>query len=391
LANFGGYYFAVVATNSSFASDASNWVYVNYYNGSLLQPPVLSAPQNVTTNLIPLTWNSIPNATTYLIYRSTSFITNLTGLTPVGTPTSPTYTDNIAAFGLGTYYYAVVASNASSNSSMSNCQGVVTLIGQTVVTVISTSNAQVQLQWVALFGADAYYIFRGTSPTFYATGMAATNASLSTTFTDFVPAYGTYYYVVVGMNGTLMVNGTSSAVVSATCSAPQSGNSGGNSNGGNNNKNSNNNNNNNSTSTQMPAWVLPVVIGAVAGGGAAVAAVVVLQKRKGTAGKGARIKQSTLLSKKAKPKKEPAKGTGEGAVTREEPKKSAEETAKEEAETAAKPTAVVTKREKISAEEIKRARDELQRKAKKYKPKKKAPSKGKSSKKGKGFWSNIPT
>ncbi len=73
-----------------------------------------------------MTWTLSPGATVYYVYRSTSFITTISGLIPVIT-TGDNYTQDTVTQD-GTYYYAIVAGSPLGNRSISNCQGVVVAI-----------------------------------------------------------------------------------------------------------------------------------------------------------------------------------------------------------------------------------------------------------------------
>jgi hypothetical protein len=90
-----------------------------------LTPPVLNltTPDPTTTGTITLVWNSVPGATSYSVYENTTMITSVAGDTPVENTTTTTYT----ATGLapGTYNYVVTANNATSESAISNVQGVI--------------------------------------------------------------------------------------------------------------------------------------------------------------------------------------------------------------------------------------------------------------------------
>ncbi len=62
------------------------------------------------------------NVTNYKVYRNTSQITDVSGLTPIATVTENYYTDHVTTS--GTYWYAIVATNET-NSPISNSESVV--------------------------------------------------------------------------------------------------------------------------------------------------------------------------------------------------------------------------------------------------------------------------
>jgi hypothetical protein len=68
----------------------------------------------------------VTGATSYNVYRETSPISSEVGLTPIATPASASWTDFVSAN--GTYWYAVVASNSSCDSPVSNSVNVTAAI-----------------------------------------------------------------------------------------------------------------------------------------------------------------------------------------------------------------------------------------------------------------------
>ena len=72
--------------------------------------------------IIELNWSAVGGATIYHIYRATSSIITIDGMSPIGTSFTNNYTDRVPTNGI--YYYVVVAGNASGNSSISNCEWV---------------------------------------------------------------------------------------------------------------------------------------------------------------------------------------------------------------------------------------------------------------------------
>ncbi len=88
----------------------------------ILEP--ISSPD--TDGIIDLNWNYVENATSYFVYRDTNLITSVAELTPIGTTTTNSYQDIITTNGL--CYYVIIANNADSNSSISNCESVEVVI-----------------------------------------------------------------------------------------------------------------------------------------------------------------------------------------------------------------------------------------------------------------------
>ena len=90
-------------------------------------------PNPSETGLISLSWTKIIGATKYYLFRQTSSFDNVSALTPIAEPTLNFYTDNITTN--GTYFYRVIATNGTHNSSLSN-------IVKVTVAIPSSSNPQ---------------------------------------------------------------------------------------------------------------------------------------------------------------------------------------------------------------------------------------------------------
>ena len=135
--------------NPTIAVDKFGYIYIAWedatdYNGAgtdfdifykrtvdLQIAPVLSTilPNPNLDGNITLNWSTVENATMYYIFRDLSLFTSIGGRTPIGATPQTNYTNT----GLmsGTYYYAVVASNATHNSSLSNCESVLVQLPDT--------------------------------------------------------------------------------------------------------------------------------------------------------------------------------------------------------------------------------------------------------------------
>ena len=72
--------------------------------------------------IIYLDWNKSTGAINYYIYRNTSNIISLDGLTPIANVSTTYYKDIIK--NVGKFYYVIVASNGTTNGSLSNCVNV---------------------------------------------------------------------------------------------------------------------------------------------------------------------------------------------------------------------------------------------------------------------------
>jgi hypothetical protein len=116
----GVYYYAVIADDTVRNSSISNCEQVNV-TPPIPTPPVLTSIESLN-DLVTLTWTISDYATIYYIYRSTSNITSVIGLTPIDTTNDLYYLDQVESS--GTYYYVIVAGNIYGNSTKSNCKNV---------------------------------------------------------------------------------------------------------------------------------------------------------------------------------------------------------------------------------------------------------------------------
>ncbi len=91
--------------------------------------PILDAigPNPSTDGKVYLYWEKSFGAENYSIYRDTSIIISLTGLTPIRKTTDLNSSDTLVTS--GTYYYVVTASNSEGEGSISNCEPVVVNLG----------------------------------------------------------------------------------------------------------------------------------------------------------------------------------------------------------------------------------------------------------------------
>jgi hypothetical protein len=156
-----------------------------------------------------LTWNFVEEATNYIIYRSLSPITDVSGLPAIITGLlDTTYQDTVASN--GTYYYVVVATNIAGNSPISNCESVVVAIDPYAVppnapvlsaSEIPSSSGNITITWNSIVGATNYIIYRSTIPI----TEARVQFVLIYRITDLIYqdtglSNGTYYYAVVATN-----------------------------------------------------------------------------------------------------------------------------------------------------------------------------------------------
>ena len=168
--------------------------------------PVLVSitPTPSINGIISLNWSAVTGAASYKVYRNSSAITDVTGLTPIATPSVNYTTDSLAAS--GTYWYAVVATNASGDSVVSNSQSVVVAISplrqSSAAITPNPSTGSVQLNWNAVAGATSYKVYRNSSAITDVTGWTPIATPSVNYTTDSLAASGTYWYAVVATNAT---------------------------------------------------------------------------------------------------------------------------------------------------------------------------------------------
>ncbi|HUX98240.1 MAG TPA: hypothetical protein VMV49_01685 [Candidatus Deferrimicrobium sp.] len=114
-------------------NNTGNAAYVGTFTGVPNMVPITPNPS--LTGTINLNWNIVYQATFYYVYRNTSFISSVAGLTPLTTSNTNTYQDIILLN--GTYFYAVLGSNSTWNSTLSNCVNVTVTIPPAAPTLSS--------------------------------------------------------------------------------------------------------------------------------------------------------------------------------------------------------------------------------------------------------------
>jgi len=146
---------------------------------------------------ISLTWNSVSDATEYVVKRSLSFEGPYINLATVG---KARYVDSGLVNGT-TYYYAVSAINGlgeSPNSSVVSSTPVAPAVGTPTQILATPGDSQVSLAWSAVDGASGYYIKRSTvngGP------YSLLNSTVGTSYIDTAVDNGiVYYYVVSAFN-----------------------------------------------------------------------------------------------------------------------------------------------------------------------------------------------
>lgn len=170
-------------------------------NGAPAPTPVPIAPTlnpiSTSTNSYTVSWNSVANATSYVLQQDvTSSFTNPT-IVSQGTALSKSFS-NVPN---GTYYYRVFASNQTGNSPYSNIQKVVINVqpgpvaAPTLGQINNPSDAsQYTISWSSVSNASGYTLQESTDNTFQSASTIFQGTGTSYQVTG--RSAGTYYYRV---------------------------------------------------------------------------------------------------------------------------------------------------------------------------------------------------
>ena len=205
------YYYVVRAVSAAGSSVDSAEV-------SATTPAGTAAPTNLavtatTSTKVTLSWDSVSDATSYQLRRST---TPGGSYAPVASTAATTLTDTTAAPGTA-YYYVVAATGPAGTSANSNEATATTLtVPSPPADVVATPTAatKVSVTWDSVGGATAYEVWHATT----AGGAYTKKATVSgTSYLHTTVAPGTAnYYVVRSVTAT----GTSANSAQATATTP---------------------------------------------------------------------------------------------------------------------------------------------------------------------------
>ncbi len=183
-------------------------------------PPPSAAPAALAATAgnrrVVLTWQAVPTATGYRVFRST---TGTFPATPLASPSGTSYTDTAVTNGT-LYQYTVAAFNAGGNGPAAELVTATPMAPPAAPTDVAATAgaAQVSVSWSPSPGATSYKVYRGTTAGGQGSAAVATGLPAGP-FVDGGRTNGvTYFYVVTAVN--TYGESARSSEVSGTPSAP---------------------------------------------------------------------------------------------------------------------------------------------------------------------------
>jgi len=194
------YYYKVKAKNKSGTSAYSSIAYETTEESDTLSAPTGLRAEAESSSRIDLKWDSVSDATSYLVYRATSSSGTFEKI-------ATTKTTSYRNFDLAddtTYYYKVKAVNSSEKSDFSSTVRDTTEESDTLsapkdLSAKVESSGKIYLNWDSVSGATSYYIYRATSSSGIYSRIASTTTTSSYTNTG-LSNDTTYYYKVKAVN-----------------------------------------------------------------------------------------------------------------------------------------------------------------------------------------------
>lgn len=188
------YYFAVrpyFYSDATYVGKMSETVYNNEY---LVAPTGVNASYDPSTGQATITWDKVPGADRYEVYRATS--ENGTYAMIYSNTGTRFVTSNMSAG--GTYYFKIKAindDNAAGNSPFSAVVAVTASdLGTPVVSSGIDSQGRIMLTWEYIQGADGYEVYRSNSSTGTFTRLSSQTGN--TFYNGSVNPGQVYYYKV---------------------------------------------------------------------------------------------------------------------------------------------------------------------------------------------------
>ncbi len=176
-------------------------------NGSTTTPPptnvpvapVLNTISSTTSGNYTVSWNSVANATVYLLQQDTTASFSNPQTVYKGASLSKAFSNQPA----GTYYYRVLASNTKGPGPFSNIKNItvspiVVPVAPVLNDISSTTSGNYTVSWNSVPNAVEYLLQQDTSSSFNNPQAVYFGSALSKSFSNQVD--GTYYYRVLASN-----------------------------------------------------------------------------------------------------------------------------------------------------------------------------------------------
>ncbi|HHV65407.1 MAG TPA: hypothetical protein GXX46_10105 [Peptococcaceae bacterium] len=193
------YYYKIRAVNSAGQSPDSSSVSATTFSNAAPSIPTNLEANPLSSSQIELTWSAASRATSYEIYRSTSYSGTYSKIATVST----TYYTNSGLSAGTTYYYQIRAINSAGPSSFTSIVSATTLAKNVPaapqnLTATALSPSEISLTWSAVNSANSYTIYRSTTSngSYSVIKTVTTNSYTDTGLTENT----TYYYRVKASN-----------------------------------------------------------------------------------------------------------------------------------------------------------------------------------------------
>ena len=199
-------------TLTATVGDLSDSVKIVVESGELVAPTV-KITNDTETGKPKLTWNDVPGAAEYKVYRATS----KSGTYKLQKTTTDTSYVNTSAVAEKTYYYYVVAvSAAGTKSDKSTIVSRMCDLAQPQIKLTNiASSGKIKVSWDAVDGAAEYKVYRATSEN---GTYSLVKTTTSTSYTNTSAAAGkTYYYKVRAIADNTSANSAYSEIDSLIC------------------------------------------------------------------------------------------------------------------------------------------------------------------------------
>ncbi|MDO8640891.1 MAG: hypothetical protein Q7R33_05055 [Nitrosarchaeum sp.] len=209
VSSLGTYYYRVKAQNLPAESD---WSTIESITFSLSAPINLTAVNAVIFGNIDTAWNTVIDATDYVLERDTNPGFSSPVIVYIGAINS--FTDSVLS--LGTYYYRVKAQNILGTSIESLSATVIVSLATPInlQAIAISPPGDINTSWNTVANATSYSLQRATNPSF--TGAITVYVGAVASFLDQVTSPNTYYYHVKAISsiGESLYSTTVSLVIS---------------------------------------------------------------------------------------------------------------------------------------------------------------------------------